>query len=109
MDARNIPAPEDRVAALTAICAAKRIETTPGKSLGHLRQFAAEGVTDEQLADAIAIAEDRLQGGIVRVAYLAPIVVDLRAGRIHREAPRGKDAIAGAIAAIAARDANATH
>lgn len=104
------PPPESApVAALAAACVAGRVNTAGMKPLLHLRQWAAEGVTDKQLTDAIAIARDRKpEPELLHVAYLAPIIADLRAGRVVASCST-PDAIAQAMANIAAKEAHGSH
>jgi uncharacterized protein YdaU (DUF1376 family) len=105
-DVGDIPPQSAPLAALAAVCLASRVNTDGTKALMHLRQFTAEGVTDQQLRDAIAIARERKpEPEALPLAYLAPIIVDLRAGRIARLEARGKDAIAAAMTNIAAEEA----
>lgn len=104
-----LQAPEDRIHALRGLCIANRVRVE-GRDQAHIRQFAAEGVTDEQLRDAIAIARDRKPNPeVIPFAYLVPIIVAVRLGK-RAGASLTKDEIyAKAMANIAAKEANAPH
>lgn len=81
----NIPADPNRVAALRSVLQADGRVTLDAKTAMHLRQWASEGVTDQQLADAIAIARDRKpHPEIIPPGYLAPVVADVRSGSAAR-------------------------
>lgn len=104
--------PDDApLAALASVCIRNRVSTDGGKALLHLRQFAAEGVTEALLADAVLVARDRKPDPeIIPIAYLAPIVADLRAGRIRARPLTSEEAIAQTIERINAKEAaNAAH
>lgn len=107
----TIPEPEPRLAALSAICLRLRVNPDGHKALMHLRQWIAEGVTDEQFTDAILLARDRKPDPeIIPIAYLAPIVSDLRAGKVRARPQTQEETIAAAMASIAAKEsANAAH
>lgn len=78
---RDIPADPNRVAALRSVLQADGRVTLDAKTGMHLRQWAAEGVTDQQLADAVAIARDRKpHPEIIPPGYLATIVPEVRSG-----------------------------
>lgn len=91
--------PECR-AALKSLLETSRVRID-AKAEMHVRQWSAEGVTEAQLADAIAIARDRKpQPEVIAIGYLVPILGDvLRAG------VRGGDTVAAAKALIAEREA----
>lgn len=96
------------IAALAAVCVSGRVNADGAKALLHLRQWASEGVTEQQLTDAISIARERKPDPeTIPVAYLAPILADLRAGRVA-PALSTRDVIARTIAALA-KDDHAAH
>ncbi len=69
-----------------ALCSQGRVRVDVQARM-HLAQWAAEGVTCEQLAQAIAIARERKPDPeLLYVRYLAPIVHDVRSGAAT---PRG--------------------
>jgi uncharacterized protein YdaU (DUF1376 family) len=105
------PGDSPPIAALAALCVRFRVNADGAKALLHLRQFVAEGVTEAQLADAILLARDRKPDPeLIPLAYLAPIVADLRAGKVRARPISQDDAIAQAMANIAAKESpNATH
>lgn len=105
----DIPADPGRVAALLALCASQRVETPDARAKLHVRQWAAEGVTEGQLADAITIGRERVGTKPLRVAYLVPIVSDLVAGTQPARTYDADDVASRAMAAIAAKEGNATH
>jgi hypothetical protein len=81
LQSSHIPADPNRVAALRSVLQADGRIAVDARAAMHLRQWAAEGVTDQQLADAVAIARDRKpHPEIIPVGYIAPIVPDVRAG-----------------------------
>lgn len=110
----DIPPLSERAAALLAVCATDgRIDLDVRGTL-HVRQWAAEGVTDQELADAIAIAREPQRiphPKILRTAYLATIIPDIRAGVIRLPSARNlESAIAGAKRLIAAEEeSGASH
>lgn len=84
-ESSNIPAHASRVAAMDAILALDGRVNCDARGRMHLRQFADEGVTDQQLADAIAIARDhKPHPEIIPFAYLVPIVAQVRSGTASR-------------------------
>jgi uncharacterized protein YdaU (DUF1376 family) len=97
------------LAALAAICVARRVNADGTKALLHLRQWVADGVTDQQLTDAIALARERKPDPeVIPIAYVAPILADVRAGRVAPTLSQ-QDVIARTIASLAAKEANAPH
>lgn len=81
----DITADPERLAALTAIFESDGRAELDAKARMHLRQFAAEGVTDQQLADAMAIARERAP--LPKVLYaglVASILPDVRSGTARR-------------------------
>jgi hypothetical protein len=109
--AMSIAAPEPRIAALSALCIRYRISAAGHKALMHLRQWAAEGVTDEQFTDAILIARDRVpEPHSLGVSYLPNIVAELRAGKIRARPKSQEEVIAATIANLAAKESTgASH
>jgi uncharacterized protein YdaU (DUF1376 family) len=99
------------LAALAAVCVASRVSTDGTKALLHLRQMVTDGTTPDQLRDAIGLARDRKPDPeVIPLAYLAPILADLRAGRVTAKPRSPDEVIAQAMANIAAEEArNATH
>lgn len=99
------------LAALAAVCVRSRVNADGGKGLLHLRQFVADGVTEAVLADAVLVARDRKpEPEVIPIGYLAPIVADLRAGRIRARPMTQDEVIAATIASINAKEAgNAPH
>lgn len=99
----------ERCAALTALCVASRVETDVRAGL-YLRQWAEEGVTDQQLIDAIAIArEQKPHPAVIPVKYLAAIVPDVRSGKAGTTLSQA-EVIARTIARVNAEEAgNVAH
>lgn len=99
------------LAALAAVCLQHRVNTSGHKGLLHLRQMLSDGTTPENLLDAILLARDRKPDPeVIPIAYLAPILSDLRAGSITAKPRSSESVIAQAMANIAAKEApNATH
>lgn len=73
--------PEDpRAASLKAICSLHRVSLNAKGAL-HIAQWVTDGVTVEQLTQAIGIARERKPDpAVIPVAYLAPIVSDVLSG-----------------------------
>lgn len=95
-----------RIAALRRVCVAGRVRCDTAQANMHLGQWATEGLTDQQLTDAITLArKHKPDPAVIPIRYLLGIVSDLVAGRIKPEEPRGADAVAGAMASIAAKEA----
>lgn len=98
----NSKAPRER---FEEICGQNRVSLN-ARGRMHLDQWLTEGVQDTQLADAIAIARERKPDPeVIPLAYLVPIVSDLRAGRITAPAGDPKDTIRAAMELVAAREA----
>lgn len=97
-------APEERVHALAAICHASRMQVS--RDAPRVRQWAADGLTDDQLREAIRRARNKAPEPLpLRINFLACFVDEVRA-----EPPRGADAVKAVMASIAAKEAsNATH
>lgn len=88
--------------ALRSLFATSRVSVN-GKGALHIAQWITEGVTVEQLTAAIAMARERKPDPqLIPVAYLAPIVADLRAGRTQPVAHA--PSVEEAVASIRARD-----
>jgi uncharacterized protein YdaU (DUF1376 family) len=96
-----------RIAALRSVCSANRVEASSARANMHLGQWANEELPDKILTDAIAIARanGKPDPAVIPLAYLIPIVHDLRNGARQPIEPRGLDAIPIAIANIAAKEA----
>jgi hypothetical protein len=83
----NHPGERERLAALLSVCRATDRFHLDAKAELHIRQWATEGVTDQQLTDAIAIAKEHKGDQILYAAYLAPIVVEVRSGAARPSIP----------------------
>lgn len=100
----DIVAHEDEPsAALVALCRESGVTINPLADK-HLRQFAAEGVTHDQLRQAIAIARTRKPTQPIPIGYLVPIVLEVVSGRQTSAQPTGHDAKAEALRRIEAYD-----
>lgn len=96
---------DPREDALRSLFAAERVSLN-GKGLLHIEQWIAEGVTVDQVTSAIRLArEHKPNPQVIPAAYLAPIVADLRAGRIAPPAQSPEDVARDALALIRAREA----
>lgn len=77
------PTPEQspRCAALTALAEGGKVRIDP-KARMHLRQWADEGITDQQMADALAIARDKKPHPNERIpiGFLVAIMADVLTG-----------------------------
>lgn len=72
----------------------------------HIRQWAAEGVTDTQLQDAIAIArEAKPHPEMIPIRYLLPIVARVCAGAAAPASLTNAEMAARVIARIEAKEA----
>lgn len=100
------PGSPERLAALRLVCEQAGRFQIDTKAEMHLRQWATEGVTDQQLRDAIAIARERKPNGeILYAAYVASILPDVRSGAAHRSTPPSREeTIAEAKRLIAERE-----
>lgn len=97
---------EAPLAALAAVCLRSRVNADGGKGLLHLRQFVADGVTEAMLTDAVLLARDRKPDPeVIPIAYLAPIIADLRSGKARARPATWEETKAAAMAAIAAKEA----
>lgn len=105
----HIPEEPPSVAALLVLFEPSRVQLD-AKARMHARQWAAEGVTPQQLTDTIAIARERkTDGEMLYAGYLATILPEVRSGRQRREMSQA-EIIARTIAAVNAEDAaNASH
>lgn len=103
---REFPRGDDpRVMALHGLAVASRCRA----SILDAQQWVCDGLTELQLRAAIDRARAKKPpGDSVPIAFLQCMVRDVLAGVVSSE-PRGKDAIAAAIASIAAKEAHATH
>ncbi len=104
----RVEAPEDRVRSLAAICTASWVKNATTGSL-YVQQWAADGITDDQLRDAIAMAREiKPLPEQLYPKYLLPIVEKVRAGAVPKALSHA-DVVARTIASLAAKEANATH
>lgn len=101
----DIGAPTEAVAALSSLCAQHRVAITSKAHRMHLAQWAAEGLTPEQFALAIATARERKPDpAVIPIGYLVPIVADVRAGVVKPPQTR-EELFAEAAARCDAADA----
>lgn len=107
----DFPVSEERLHAIRGLCIASRISVSDAKAALHVRQWASEGVTDEQLRDAIAVARGyKPHPESIGCAYLAPIVAKVRQGLAGPGNQDQAAVIARTIAKINAEEsANVTH
>lgn len=102
--ARVEPPASPRCAELTAIAEGARVRID-AKARMHLRQWAHEGLTDQQFTDAIALArEKKPHPEMIPIGFVVSLMADVIAGRAKPTQPRGKAAIAGAKRLIAERE-----
>lgn len=102
----NHSEPSERFAALSSICAAHRVHNGPALAL-HLRQWEAEGITDEQFTEAIARARDRNPDpALLHAAYIATILPDVVAGKGASTTLTQAEIRARVIAKIDAKEAS---
>lgn len=102
--ARVEPPASPRCAALTAIAEGARVRIDAMARM-HLRQWAEEGLTDQQLTDAIAVArEKKPHPEMIPIRFVVSLMADVIAARAKPTQPRGKAAIAGAKRLIAERE-----
>lgn len=98
---------ESRCAALTSLCESSRVRID-AKTRMHLRQWANEDLTEQRLADAIAIArEQKPHPEMIPIGFIVSIMPDVISGR-RSAGSAGYDqaaVIARTIASINAKEA----
>lgn len=105
VDGEIAPGLRERIDCLRAVCSTEHVDHGTPKAVAHLRQMAAEGITDVQLREAIRNVRDRPEHpASLSLSYLAPVVRDVAQGLIDGHG-RGADAYAEAERRIQEREA----
>jgi hypothetical protein len=97
---------DPRVLSLQGLCLGYRCQV----SAAHAQQWVSDGLTEAELREALDRAKAKKPGMSFPIGFLQHFVLDVRNGvGGHAQEPRGKDAIALAVANLAVKEANAAH